>query len=420
MKTSLITNGWIWDDILISKAKESGIHSVAISIDGLYETHDYIRRKGSFEKDMYCIHKLLEAGIHVAVITTINKKNIIELDDMYHLFSSLGVSIWQLQIAMPMGNFKAHQDLYLVPNDIDEIIDFAYERLGKGVTIALADCIGYYNQKSMAVVRNHIAKDWCWQGCGAGKQSIGILHNGDITACTSLRSSEFVVDNVLRRSLMDIWNDPFSFLWNRQMEKEKLEGLCKKCQYGEICLGGCSNSRLCMNGSVYSDNQFCSYHVAITNFEDDLHHLLQEKNYNELIEEYIQSEQYQLAEILLLHKLQEDENIPTLELYAYVNFKLGNYCLCQQINQKILSLDKTNSYAWKGLGLAKIRQQELLSGVQCLFHALELSHNDTADLYYDICAVLKEIDLRLLMEVLHSEAKKCSDYKYEQFREILS
>lgn len=76
IKTSLITNGWLWDDMLVAQAKEVGIHSVAISIDGLHETHDYIRRKGSFERDMCCIHKLHDAGIHVAVITTINKKTL--------------------------------------------------------------------------------------------------------------------------------------------------------------------------------------------------------------------------------------------------------------------------------------------------------------------------------------------------------
>lgn len=420
VKTSLITNGWLWDDSLIAEAKKANIHSVAISIDGLHETHDYIRRKGSFERDMCSIRKLNDAGIHVAIITTINKKNIVELNEMHELFSTLGISVWQLQIAMPMGNFKEHQDLYLHPKNVDDIIDFAYERLGKGVTIALADCIGYYNQRSIAVVQNHIADDWCWQGCGAGKQSIGILHNGNITACTSLRSSEFVVGNVRKRKLAEIWNDPTSFSWNREMKKEKLAGLCRKCQYGETCLGGCSNSRLCMNNSVYSDNQFCSYHVAVSDFEASLNGLLREKTYDKLIQEYIETEQYQLAEIVIAHKLRKYEDLATLELYAYVNFELGNYSFCQQLNEKILLLDKTNTYAWKGLGLAQIKQNELLKGLQCLFHALELDRNCTADLYFDVCIILRELDIPFVVEELHNEAKKCPDYRHEQFKEFLS
>ncbi len=419
IKTSLITNGWLCDDDLILKAKEVGIHSVAISIDGLKDTHDYIRRIGSFERDIDCIHKLNEIGIHAAVITTVNKKNIIELQEMFELFSDLKVSVWQLQIAMPMGNFKEHKDLYLMPEDIDRIIDFAYDRLGKGVTIALADCIGYYNQKSMAITRNHIDEDWCWQGCGAGKQSIGILYNGNITACTSLRSPEFIVDNIRNNRLTDIWNNSSNFAWNRNMKKELLKGLCKKCQYGEICLGGCSNSRLCTNGDVFSDNQFYSYHVAVSKFEESLYGLHDEKKLDELIRESVEQGEYQLAELLIAHKLNQKEDVATLELYAYVNYQLHNFIECQKINEKIISMDGNNGYAWKGLGLAKIEQKEVLYGVQCLFHALEINQNKSADLYYDICIVLQQLDLQLLLGELHNEAKKCPDYEVERFRAVL-
>jgi radical SAM protein with 4Fe4S-binding SPASM domain len=420
IKTSLITNGWLWDEDLIAKTIKAKVHSVAVSIDGLKETHDYIRREGSFERDMDTIHRLIDAGIHVAVITTVNKVNLLELDEMFKLFSTLGISVWQLQIAMPMGNLKEHKDLYLSPDNVDDIIDFAYNRLGTGVTIALADCIGYYNSKAMEVVQKHIAEDWCWQGCGAGKQSIGILHNGDITACTSLRSSDFIVGNIRERRLSQIWNDPNSFSWNREMKKENLVGLCKKCQYGSMCLGGCTNSRLCMNGSIYSDNKFCSYHVAVSEFESKLDELIAENTYDNLIEEYINTEQYQLAELVIAHKLEIHEDINTLELYAYVNFELENYKVCQQVNEKILLLDENNSYALKGMGLSLIKENCLLMGLEYLFRALKFNSGKTFDPYYDLCVVLKELDIHLLLEELHNEAKKCPDYQAEQFQGLLS
>ena len=55
-----------------------------------------------------CIKALKELrknNISTSVITSINKENICELEELYHLLSDLGVNSWQLQIALPMGNF---------------------------------------------------------------------------------------------------------------------------------------------------------------------------------------------------------------------------------------------------------------------------------------------------------------------------
>ena len=30
----------------------------------------------------------------------------------------------------------------------------------------------------------------CWAGCSAGKKSVGILQNGDIVGCTSIRNEK--------------------------------------------------------------------------------------------------------------------------------------------------------------------------------------------------------------------------------------
>jgi len=109
-----------------------------------------------------------------------------------------------------------------------------------------------------------------WTGCGAGKYSLGILHNGDILGCTSVRDRSFIEGNIRQTPIKEIWMNPDSFSWNRKMTKDKLSGLCKKCYFGERCLGGCSNTRLTMEGSVYSENRYCSYNVAISTAREQL------------------------------------------------------------------------------------------------------------------------------------------------------
>lgn len=95
--------------------------------------------------------------------------------------------------------------------------------------------------------------------CNAGIRSFGILSNGDITGCTSIRGVEFVEGNIRQRSLRDIWEDPSSFSWRRRMGVEQLGENCSKCMYGKSCLGGCPNTRHTVNGSIYSDNPYCAY-----------------------------------------------------------------------------------------------------------------------------------------------------------------
>ena len=42
-----------------------------------------------------------------------------------------------------------------------------------------------------------------------------------------------------------------------------LSGQCRNCAYGSRCLGGCPNTRLTMDGSIYGENQYCAYNLAM-------------------------------------------------------------------------------------------------------------------------------------------------------------
>lgn len=139
----------------------------------------------------------------------------------------LGVNSWQLQIALPMGNFAKRPEWLIEPQDILSIIDFAYNKIGGKLLIVLADCIGYYSNKDIKVNENFLNDNWSWTGCGAGKHVIGILHNGDIVACTSIRDKTLVAGNIREKSLKSIWESPDSFKWNRNFDSSKLKGFAE-------------------------------------------------------------------------------------------------------------------------------------------------------------------------------------------------
>ena len=77
---NLITNGWYITEEFVKKAKDAGIGTVAISIDGLEETHDYIRRPDSYKKSMNAFKLLSKYDVYTSAITTVNKMNLPELD----------------------------------------------------------------------------------------------------------------------------------------------------------------------------------------------------------------------------------------------------------------------------------------------------------------------------------------------------
>jgi len=409
---NIITNGWILDEALVKKAKESDINTMAISIDGLKSTHDYIRREGSFDRSIKALKLIKDGGVYPAVITTVNSVNINELEEMYELFSEIGVVTWQMQMALPMGNFVHQTEWYLEPEHVDKIIDFAHSKKDGNVGMVLADCMGYYNKKVLEVMQSTTPDTGHWQGCSAGKRSMGILHNGDITACTSLRDRKFIEGNIRERPLSDIWLSENSFKWNRNFKKNQLTGLCAKCQYGHVCLGGCNNTRLCMNDDVYSENKYCSYNVEVSKIKKRIESIDDDETLHKLAYSLINKKQFQSADLVLDKLLaKQPDNIEYMELSGYVSFELQNYESCENVNRRILKINPEDAYASKGLGLALYRLGNIEDGLMHLYNAIRMKEGVNAEIYYDLCVVLQDLQKNKELVQIKNEAEKCENYE---------
>ncbi|HOM03648.1 MAG TPA: radical SAM protein [Acetivibrio sp.] len=417
---NMITNGWLMNEEIADKAVEAGINTVAISIDGLEDTHDFIRKKGSFQRIMNAFDILKTKKIFYSAITTINNRNIEELPKLRDILIEKGVSGWQLQLGLPMGNMAKNNELVAQPYHIDEVIEFAYRTVKEGhnIDVQLADCIGYFNLKEIEVRKNSHngrMKDYSWIGCGAGKYSLGILHNGDILGCTSVRDRSFIEGNIREIPIKEIWENPESFSWNRKMTKDKLSGLCKKCFFGERCLGGCSNTRLTMEGSVYSENKYCSYNVAISTAKEQLDRIEDVDSMISKARKFADNGNLQLAEILISNAIKKGCcDIGLFELYGYVSFMLGNYLDAKKANEEALKINPDSAYANKGMGLSLGRLGELDKGIEYLRKAIDLSDESFTDPYYDLAVLLYENGRnREALEVLEEGRKK-----YKSFEDV--
>lgn len=385
---NMITNGWLLTEEMAKKLKENGISTVAISIDGTPEIHDKIRKKGAFEHARQAFKAMTEQGIETGAVTTITKQNLDILPELKEELIGMGVKTWQVQIGLPMGNLKKRPDWLLEPKQIRDIIDFCYNTAKEGrIRIYPADCIGYYSKKDLETRRISYRSNAysLWDGCNAGVRGFGILHNGDILGCTSIRSKEFIEGNIRERKLREIWEDENAFSWRRKLTKDKLSGACKNCTYASKCLGGCPNTRLTMKGSIYEENEYCAYNLALKEKQAKYSKCENADSLLKLAEALIQQGEHQEASFALTRAQELDpQNANVYRALGYSEFMCGNYDSCLKANDKALEINSSDTYAMGGRALALFRLGHKDESLQIMQKAVALSGGQDPNLLQDL------------------------------------
>jgi radical SAM protein with 4Fe4S-binding SPASM domain len=258
MNLAFVTNGILVPNVL----KDLSIlepNVVGISLDGTKKTHDYIRRKGSFETAMKAIDLLLEEGIQTTIITTLSKTNFKELTAIRDILKEKEVN-WQLQTGMPFGNF----DPSLVISEEEYYASAMFiakewsSKHSERISIVGAHCYGYHSHL--------LPNNKTWKGCTAGISSLGINSSGGVSGCLTFGSNQFVEGNVRERRLTQIWEDPNLFSYTRNFSNLQLGENCVNCFYGPNCKGGCNSTSLHLTGKMHN-SPFCLRRIEEQLFE---------------------------------------------------------------------------------------------------------------------------------------------------------
>ena len=275
VRTNMVTNGRSWSEETVKTAKRVGLESVAFSIDGLEDTHTYVRRlKGHFAHLLDCIASCREGGLTVSAITMVHRKNFEELDELRALLAEHRVERWQLQLGNATGNMSDHPELCLRPEDVLTVVPKIAELRGLAgrPKVFPAHNVGYFGEPE-ADLRDDGGAIPFWVGCTAGCSVIGIESNGNVKGCLSLPSAlnnedAFVEGNIRDTSLEEIWRRKGSFAYNREFSLDKLAGFCRTCDYAEICRGGCAWTSYANTGSRW-ENQYCYWRQKCEQAERD-------------------------------------------------------------------------------------------------------------------------------------------------------
>jgi radical SAM protein with 4Fe4S-binding SPASM domain len=258
-KVNIITNGWLMGAEEIAQIKDAKLSNVGISLDGMEENHDRIRRKkGSYRKVLAAFEMLRQADIPTAVVTSLLDFNVPDLDQMYSLLVANQVDIWQLQIVTGMGNIAGKEGYLLDPAKVGQITQFIREKSRSGVIrVCAGDDIGYFDEHE-AYIRSRPGTISVWNGCKAGIRVVGIDSVGNVKGCESIYSDKFIEGNLRKESLEEIWTKEGNFAYNRNFNTSMLSGACAVCDKGSLCRGGCRGSNYFSSGSLF-ESRYCSY-----------------------------------------------------------------------------------------------------------------------------------------------------------------
>jgi radical SAM enzyme (rSAM/lipoprotein system) len=224
----LVTNGFALNERKFSSLLSAGMRSMTISLDGIGDTHDWMRgRNGSFQKANEAISIAASCSdIVFDVVTCVNKRSYGELAKIKSLLISKGVKQWRLFTVFPLGRAATDPELQISNEQFRGLMEFIRITRREGLIKASYGCEGFLGNYEGEVRDSFFF-------CHAGVTVGSVLADGSISSCPSIRS-DYHQGNIYRDDFMDVWNNEFLCYRNREWMKT---GSCKDCDYFRYCLG---------------------------------------------------------------------------------------------------------------------------------------------------------------------------------------
>jgi radical SAM enzyme (rSAM/lipoprotein system) len=227
-KWSMVTNGHLYDKHRHISLLNAGIGALTISLDGLKDSHNWMRNnKSSFDKAINAIELASSSGrLYFDVVTCVNQKNFSELEQIRDLLISKNVKAWRLFTIIPIGRAAHHPDLMLTNNQFVGLMNFITEqRKEKAIDIKFS-CEGYVGKYEPFVRDSYFF-------CRAGINIGSILIDGSVSACPNIDRT-FSQGNIYIDNFYETWQNKFQPFRKREWTKI---GQCESCKDYIDCQG---------------------------------------------------------------------------------------------------------------------------------------------------------------------------------------
>lgn len=234
------------------KLKYYGCDKYQLSIDGLRETHDNIRKLGSFDTTIEKIQILRNAGIKCAIMTTVSKMNIEEIEGIIDIVVENSVDIFAFARYCPTGFEKSN---HIEPTEYKEFLEKIWKKFEEykdsNTTFNLKDHLWtlFLYEKGLFEIPEGLDGNTIYDGCNCANCHMTILPTGNVYACRRMESQ---VGNIFAESIHDIF---LGEQMDKYREYDKFEK-CSKCELLRFCRG-CPAVAYGYTGNSYSADPQC-------------------------------------------------------------------------------------------------------------------------------------------------------------------
>lgn len=223
----MVSNGMLLDEKMCNQLLDAGLETIAISLDGFEDAHNWLRgNSSSFSMAERAIKVLVNKKITWDVITCVNQKNFAYLDSFKQYLIDIGVRDWRIFTISPMGRAATNDNLQLSNNQFSSLMEFIVKVRKEGKIHLSYGCEGFLGNYEWKV------RDYPYF-CQAGINVASVLADGSISGCLSIRS-QFHQGNIYKEKFTDIWNKKFQAYRDKEwMHKDE----CAECDMWNYCKG---------------------------------------------------------------------------------------------------------------------------------------------------------------------------------------
>jgi heme b synthase len=264
LRVAVSTNGTMIDADKTRGLLQAGVGACSISIDGSNaRIHDDFRQqKGAFKSSVDGMRILQEAGLKIQINSSITKRNMQDLDNIYRLVKQLGADAWHVFMLVPTGRGgETGTDELITSGDYERILSYIYEKDRDDDMEIKPTCAPQYyrilrqraKEDGIPVDVAHFGLNARTRGCLAGMGFGFVSYEGEVFPCGYYPK---LAGNVRQTPFDKIWKE--SPLFQTLRNFKKYEGYCGRCAFLKVC-GGCRARSYAITGNDMAEEPYCDY-----------------------------------------------------------------------------------------------------------------------------------------------------------------
>lgn len=233
----MVTNGMTLTLQLFRQLRDNGMGSLAISLDGMEDDHNWMRCNNHSFKNVdrvldFLVEEANTTDFIFDAVTCVHKRNYTSLPIIRDYLIGKGLTAWRIYSIFPVGRAAKEPLFNLSSEEFRGLLDFIRETRRDGKINAAFGCEGYMGNYE-GDIRDHFFH------CDAGITVGSVMADGSIAACASIRA-DYSQGNIYQDDFMDVWENRYKPHRDRSWMKN---GDCKDCKHFRYCNGNAMHLR---------------------------------------------------------------------------------------------------------------------------------------------------------------------------------